>query len=203
MNDSHESPQAAAAGAAVYNKMVLGIYDLYVLGFSNRFVWRCPSARILDFYNEHVAACHLDVGVGTGYFLDKCRFPVPDPAITLVDLNPNSLQATARRIRRYSPQVHVANALEPLPLQPAAFDSIALNHLLHCLPGDTLFGTTILGRGAPQNVLARRLMSVYNAKGIFGNTNDTAAELERVLGHHFDRVSVRVTGCVAFFVGQT
>lgn len=63
--------ETIAAGAAVYSKPFLSVYDLYVLGFSNTFVWHCPARLILDFYNEHISRKHLDVGVGTGYFLDK------------------------------------------------------------------------------------------------------------------------------------
>src|SRR5918996_6376268 len=87
---------AVTAGAAIYSKPVLSVYDLYVLGFSNTFVWRCPSHLILDFYNEHISGNHLDVGVGTGYFLDKCKFPTHHPRIALADLNTNSLQATKK-----------------------------------------------------------------------------------------------------------
>jgi len=211
----------AVPSAAVYSKPVLSVYDLFVLGFSNRFAWKCPSQRILDFYNEHVSAEHLDVGVGTGYFLDKCRFPSPTPAITLADLNPNSLQRTAKRLRRYNPVTCVANVLEPLPIEPASFDSVGLNYLLHCLPGDmrskaivfrnlrpllrpggVVFGTTILGQGVPQNALARTLMRLYNARGIFGNAGDIRSDLETILQESFRDGSVRVVGCVAFFVGR-
>ena len=211
------------AGAAVYSKPVLSIYDLYVLGFSNTFAWKCPSRHILEFYNEHVSANHLDVGVGTGYFLDKCTYPTSQPRIGLLDLNENSLQATAGRLDRYSPTIHVANVFDPVAIEPAEFDSIAINYLLHCLPGNLLdkrvvfknlkpllsktggviFGTTILGQGVPHNVLGKTLMRTYNSKGIFGNTEDNLTDLETVLKEEFQASAVRVVGCVAFFVGRT
>ena len=93
-------PQDAAPGAAVYNRAVLAAYDAFVVGFSNRVAWKCPSRLLVGFYNENVSAEHLDVGVGTGYFLDKCRFPVSSPRLTLVDLNPNCLRITAKRVCR-------------------------------------------------------------------------------------------------------
>jgi len=64
--------EEVVAGQAVYSKRVLGNYDLVVLGLSNRFLWRCPTERLLEHYNRHVTENHLDVGVGTGYFLDNC-----------------------------------------------------------------------------------------------------------------------------------
>ena len=57
------------AGQAVYSPRVLRTYDLFVLGLSNRLIWKCPTKKLLAFYNEHVSGNHLDVGVGTGYFL--------------------------------------------------------------------------------------------------------------------------------------
>jgi len=42
----------AFEGAAIYNKGVLSIYDIWVLGISNTLAWECPSSQILDFYNR-------------------------------------------------------------------------------------------------------------------------------------------------------
>lgn len=225
MKTTPQQPQAtddAAAGAAVYSRPLLSVYDLFVLGFSNSFVWQCPSRLILDFYNEHVSGKHLDVGVGTGYFLDQCTIPTRTPSIALADLNPNSLDVTAKRLQRYNPSIHVANVLEPLQIEPADFDSIAINYLLHCLPGDipskavvfknlklllnqggVIFGTTILGKGIQRNVLAKTLMQIYNSKRIFANQDDNAADLESALKGNFRRRSIHVIGCVAFFAGRT
>jgi hypothetical protein len=213
---------AVAAGAAVYSKSVLSVYDLIVLGFSNTFIWKCPSRLITDFYNHHISEKHLDVGVGTGYFLDKCKFPTHTPTLALADLNPNSLSATAKRLQRYNPTSYTANVLEPLQIEPAGFDSIAINYLLHCLPGNILskevvfrnlklllnnktgviFGTTLLGKGIKRNLLAKTLMRLYNSKGIFNNAEDTAADLENVLKDNFRDYSIQIVGCAAFFVGQ-
>ncbi len=212
----------AAAGAASYSKQVLSIYDFLVLGFANTFAWKCPTRLILDFHNKHVSGKHLDVGVGTGYFLDKCQFPSSHPIITLLDLNPNCLEVTAKRIRRYNPTTFIANVLEPLQLELTDFDSVGLNYLLHCLPGTMLskgvvfenlkpllneqgvvFGTTILGQGVTHNFIARKMTSVLNSKGIFGNTNDNLEDLETILKDNFRDYSVQMIGCVALFVGRT
>lgn len=213
---------AHAPGAAIYSKRMLSIYDLFVLGFSNRFAWGCPSRLILDFYNEHVSGRHLELGVGTGYFLDKCTFPTPNPVIALADLNPNSLEKAAKRLRRYEPTTHVVNVLRPFWIKPASFDSIAMNYLLHCLPGDLqskgvvfqhlkamlnpkggeIFGATILGQGVQHNLLGRTLMTIYNAKGIFCNQQDNVSDLEHALKTHFHNVGIRIVGCGAFFVGR-
>jgi hypothetical protein len=112
--------------------------------------------------------------------------------------------------------------LEPLQIEPADFDTIALNYLLHCLPGDLLskgaafrnlkpllnnnggviFGTTILGAGTKRNFLAKILMRAYNSKRIFSNLNDNSADLESILKDSFRDYSIQIVGCVAFFVGR-
>ena len=59
-------------GAAVYSPLVLGIYDLWVLGISNRYAWRCSTtAVLLPFFRQHIGQRHLDVGVGTGFYPAK------------------------------------------------------------------------------------------------------------------------------------
>jgi SAM-dependent methyltransferase len=211
----------AAAGAAVYSRFVLSVYDLEVLGLELPFVFKCPARRILDLYDEHVSGAHLDVGVGTGYFLDRCRFPVEHPAVHLLDLNPNSLRATAARIRRYAPVTHRWNVLEPIREDLPPFGSIAATNLLHCLPGSmsskaivfenlkpflreggVLFGATVLGRGVDAGTLYRLANRAYNKRAIFCNLEDDAAGLEAALKRHFTTASVRVVGSVALFVGR-
>jgi len=209
--------QDASKGAAVYTPAALAVYDLFVLGFSNSFVWNCPSRLMLDLYDRHVSSKHLDIGVGTGYFMDRCRFPA-SPTIALLDLNPNSLAKAAARLRRYAPTCHVGNVLEPVDIGSAGFGSIALNYLLHCLPGDlksksivfqnmkpllkdggVIFGATILGRGVQHNFMAKKLMRAYNARGIFNNLDDSQEDLEAGLRANFNQCTIGVRGCVALF----
>lgn len=209
------------AGQAIYTRRLLRIYDFAVLGVSNRFVWKCPTQRLLQHYNQHVTANHLDVGVGTGYFLDKCRFPSRAPRITLMDLNQNALEFASRRIIRYEPSTYRRNVLEPISLDVAKFDSVGINYLLHCIPGSieskaisfdylkalmnpnaTLFGATLLQAEACGNWLAKRLMAYYNKKGIFSNQGDNVDSLTHALNRRFREVSVEVIGCAALFSGR-
>ena len=117
------TPEQVEAGHAFYTKRALAIYDLAILGYFSRFAWKCPSRRILEHYDEHVSTNHLDVGVGTGYFLDRCRFASPSPRLALMDLNSNCLAVAGRRIARYDPEVYRANVLEPIPFGAPKFDS--------------------------------------------------------------------------------
>lgn len=209
--------EARDAGQAIYNPLVLKLYDMWVLGISNPFIWRCPTPELIALYNRNVGARHLDIGVGSGFFLDKATWPVASPAITLADLNVNSLAAAQARIARYNPEIRRHDAFDPFP--PAApYDSVGLNYLLHCLPGDIgaksvvfdnlegvtngdtkVFGATIVQGSAPRSFAARRLMDTYNKKRIFSNAHDRASALTAELERRFAHVSVKRVGCVALF----
>ena len=209
------------SGQAVYTKRVLKAYDFVVLGVSNRFIWKCPTPQQLQHYQRHLSANHLDVGVGTGYFLDRCRFPSTPPRVALLDLNPTALEFAAQRIARYRPESYRRNVLEPITIDAPGFDSVAVNYLLHCLPGSLaskalvfdhlrplmnanamLFGATLLHHGVERGWAARRLMAVYNQKGIFSNQQDDLDTLKRELERRFDAVKVEVVGCGALFSGR-
>jgi ubiquinone/menaquinone biosynthesis C-methylase UbiE len=210
-----------AAGAAGYSKFILSIYDIEVLMFEMRFIFKCPSHNILDFYNKHISDKHLDVGVGTGYFLDKCKFPVDNPTVHLMDLNLNSLQKTSDRIKRYNPVSHNWNVLEPIQEDLPTFNSICACNLLHCLPGTMLskevvfknlkrvlnpggvfFGLTVLGQGVDAGALYRIVNPFYNRMSAFCNLNDNRSDLEKILKNNFKDYSVQVIGSVAFFAGH-
>lgn len=206
------------AGQAVYTPKMLAIYDFLVLGLSNRWIWKCPTPRLLAHYDAHVSGSHLDVGVGTGYFLDRCRFPTEAPRIALMDMNSDALQYAAQRIARYAPETYARNVLEPIDFDGAKFDSLGVNYLLHCLPGDmatkarafdflspllnrgaVVFGSTLLQGGVERSFAAQRLMAFYNSKGIFSNEEDDLETLTRELEKRFDTVSVETVGCAALF----
>ena len=217
-------PDPAHAGQAIYTPGTLALYDLVVLAVSNPLIWRCPTRRILELYDRHVATEHLDVGVGTGWYLDHCRFPRGEapPRVGLLDLNPHSLAAASRRVARYRPELYQADVLRPLRVGAEPFGSVALTYLLHCLPGaieekaavvlDNLapllrpdavvFGATLLSAGVKRSRAAGALMRAYNRKGVFSNEADSLAGLRAVLERRFRSVELEVVGCAALFVAR-
>ncbi|WP_444898420.1 class I SAM-dependent methyltransferase [Microbulbifer sp. VAAC004] len=205
-------------GQAAYSKTLLWLYDFWVLFLSNRFIWRCPTPTILQQFDENVSVNHLDVGVGTGYFMDKCHFPSPHIRLALMDLNQNCLDISAKRVARYKPILFRTNVLGEMPNDIEPFDSISVNYLFHCLPGrlsekliaidylnkllsdhGTIFGSTILHEGVYKSAIAKRLMTFYNKKGIFSNTLDSQKDLENFLQSRFSEYSIEIRGCVALF----
>ncbi|KAI0367131.1 S-adenosyl-L-methionine dependent methyltransferase [Pilatotrama ljubarskyi] len=215
------------ASATVYTKLALHLYDFVVLTFSNFFAWRCPTgSTLLPFYQQHIGeTAHLEIGVGTGYYpaasiqkLSKVKL------VTLLDLNPNTLAHAKRRLLNagYKGQLETVeqSILDPLPeSMRGKFDSVAVFYLFHCLPGTlskkatdvfarlapvlapggVIYGATILGHGVSHNWLGRRLMALYNGKGIFGNVVDSEEALRTTLQDAFEELEVRIVGVVALF----
>ncbi|MDF4248944.1 class I SAM-dependent methyltransferase [Streptomyces sp. WMMB303] len=220
------SPESAAfgfEGQPYYEHRRLRLYDAVVVHASNRVLWRCPKDRLLDHYNEWITSRHLEVGPGSGYYLDHCRFPPGgDPELTLLDLNPDPLRFAAHRLRRYTPRCVQADLLEPLSgLGAGKFTSIACNYVLHCLPrppggkqlvlkhlsrelapDGVLFGSTVLSGGVRHTALSRRFNLLYQRQGSFHNQHDSVRWLHRALEENFTSHWIEVRGSVALFAAR-
>jgi SAM-dependent methyltransferase len=214
------TPARVRAGYAPYTPALLRIYDRGVLGINSRFIWRCPVRHLREHFAAHVTSSHLDVGVGTGYFLAKATFPTESPRIALMDMSRSALDFAADRLRRYSPQTIEHNVLEPYAASIEPFSSVSMNYLLHCVPGNlrqkkvvfehlvallepggVLFGATILTHGVPTNFFSRAFLRYCWRIGIMNSEEDDLDDLRAVLDDVFDRSEVRVQGMVAIFTG--
>jgi len=207
----------AYRGQADYSRPLLRAYDRVVLGFVAWFLWRCPTDQLVARYRQRIRAPHLDVGPGTGYFLERSGLPDGSP-VTIVDPNPNVLEHASRQLGRLSVTAVEADVLKPLPVD-GPFDSAALHLVLHCLPGPlsrkalavanvaavlapsgVLFGATVLGRSGPQTWLSRRVLQAFNRRGAFDNLDDTEEGLREILAASFERVEIELLGSAALFV---
>ena len=176
-----ERDDPAYGGQSEYTPFFLRIYDPVILGFFTRVVWRCPTTRLLEGYRRHVRPLHLDVGPGTGYFLDRAGLPDGSP-VTVLDPNTNVLDHVTRRLQRLDITAVEADVCKPLPIS-GPFDSAALSGVIHCLPGPltrkagaianvaavlapdgVLFGGSILGTSGRHTRLARNLLSANNRR---------------------------------------
>ncbi|MES2209819.1 MAG: class I SAM-dependent methyltransferase [Chloroflexota bacterium] len=206
----------AYAGQKDYSRALLNLYDPLVLGPIARFVWRCPTNGLLERYRRHVRANHLDVGPGTGYFLDHSGLAAGS-AVTIVDPNRSVLRHVSRRLRQFDVTAVEADVLKPLPVA-GPFDSAALHLVIHCLPGPmsrkatavtnvaaalaptgVLFGASVLGRSGRHNWIARRFLAAFNQEGAFDNLADTEAGLREILGASFEHVELETIGSIAIF----
>jgi SAM-dependent methyltransferase len=170
----------------------------------------------VEHYRQNISRRHLDVGPGTGYFLEHAGLG-SNANVVLLDPNPHVLVHAARRLTHLAPSVVRADVCKPLPLEQR-FESAALNFVLHCLPGPmsrkagairnvaavlepggVLFGATVLGTPELHTWLSRMALRYTNQHGIFDNLSDTAAGLHDILQASFKDVTVKLEGSVAVF----
>ncbi len=217
---SMDRDDPAYPGQRDYTGTILRLYDPWVLGFSARFIWRCPTPRLVEGYRQHIHDRHLDVGPGTGYFIERAGLPERS-RVTILDPNPNVLAHVSRRLRRLDVTAVEADVLKPLPVD-GPFDSAALHLVIHCLPGPlsrkaaavanvaavlaptgVLFGASVLGDSGPHTWAARRMLDVFNGQGGFDNRGDTEEGLREILAASFDHVELETVGSIAIFAATS
>ena len=203
-------------GQRDYTRPLLTLYDPVVLGAFASVVWRCPTSRLIAGYREHIRDRHLDVGPGTGYFLERSGLP-DGSRVTIVDPNANVLEHASRRLRRLDVTGVQADVLKPLPVE-GPFDSAVLHLVIHCLPGPmtrkaaavahvaavmaptgVLFGASVLGTSAPHTWLSRRVLDLFNRRHAFDNLADSEQGLRDILGASFHQVELETVGSIAIF----
>jgi len=203
-------------GQSGYNPALLAIYDVWVLKFMARAVWKCPIAPAVARYRQHLGPRHLDVGPGTGYFIEQAAPPV-GTEITLLDPNTHVLKHASKRLAEWTPVAVEADVMKPLPVE-GGYDSVALSFVLHCLrepmsnkatairniadvlvPDGVLFGGTVLGTREPHTRAARAFLWAFNKQGGFDNRDDTVEGLHQILNASFQHVEIERMGSAAMF----
>jgi ubiquinone/menaquinone biosynthesis C-methylase UbiE len=174
---------------------------------------------VVERYRRHLGRRHLDVGPGTGYFIEKAA-PPAGTELTLLDPNPHVLRRASRRLAAMHPTTVEADVMKPLPVD-GPFDSAAVNYVLQCLrgpdankaiavrnvadvlsPEGVLFGGTVLGLAEHHTPQARAVLWAFNKRGDFDNLGDTADGIRRILEESFQRVELDVIGSVAHFTAR-
>jgi 2-polyprenyl-3-methyl-5-hydroxy-6-metoxy-1,4-benzoquinol methylase len=216
--DSDARAAALNRSQRFFNKASLFVYDFVLYGVISQYAWGCSIERLDSHYRRYLGSNHLEVGVGTGFLLNRAAFDSPSPRVALMDLSPACIEATAEKVARYAPETYLQNLLQPIEAKIAPFDSIAINSVMHCVPGGfkekgiaflhlrtlmsagcVLFGTTVLSDGVRKNWLAKPFMWLMNFLGVFNNRADNADDLKAYLQAHFQIVEFEVVGVAAFF----
>lgn len=214
------SSSTISAGARYYGRLTLPLYDHAVLRTVVQYAWCCPLELEQELYNKSIGPRHLDVGVASGYFLHKARWPVEKPEIVLMDLNPNSTKYAAERLRRYNVTEVVGDALEPFPVT-GKFDSVGMFHLLHCIPGDlkekavalknagkvlkpngVVFGANVTPVDSQPNAFAKLVLGLSHRLGALNNQHDSHADMEEALDMTFHDFKLEKVGCLSLREGR-
>ncbi|KAF2969613.1 hypothetical protein GQX73_g4020 [Xylaria multiplex] len=228
MLTTSQTPPKPGLYTTIYTPTFLSIiYDVVVLRFNLRYMWRCRTDTVLEpFFAESFSRRHLDIGVATGYFLavalSRPFRAQAKHSITLVDLNPSPLEAAKGRILSKAPnaivETVVADVTQPPPeaLQNSVFDSISMFNLFHCIPGNekleafrlykdllsdrgVLTGCTVLGGSHATNWTNYLYVKLYNRLGIFHNWNDTKEDFVHALEENFEEVETTLVGMTLLF----
>ena len=207
-------------GYDYYTPGTLRIYDLYVLSFNNRFVWRCPTYKLRALFARLATPRHCDIGVGSGYFLKRQHAKTPFEHVHLVDAS----AATIERVRHILPDLAITSDCSDVSRGiaeiAAPVTSVSLNYLLHCMagpvenkeavlaglgniavPGAVVFGSTIVNDPKYQSWLARRMLATFNRTGIFDTSDDSSENICKMLNRHLDNLRTTICGSVLIFEG--
>lgn len=166
----------------------LPLYDVFVNKINCHYVWKCNEKHIFLHYEKNIGRNHLEIGPGTGYFLQR-KYPVFH--LTLMDINKDTLQYTKKNLKgNYQ---HISVIEHDIFKQPKRLDrvnSVGINYVLHCVPGTletkletlinnihvgkdtTFFGATVIQDDTNQNFLSRTELYLLNKYKIFHNQND-------------------------------
>ena len=205
------------AGARYYGALTLPLYDAAVLNVAVPYAWGVPLDAERDMYRRLVGARHLDIGVATGYFLRKALEGRDRAEITLMDLNENATRYAARKLSGFDVTEAVGDVREPFPVS-GPFDSIAMFHLLHCVPGPiaekavafdhaiavlaeggVCFGASVTPRGQRLNPFGKLVLRASNAAGALNNAEDSHADLRAEIERRFRDARVELRGAMTLW----
>lgn len=72
-NDVRIAEIKTARSQRYFNRLSLFFYDALLYGVISKYAWGSSTALLDAHYARDVSANHLEVGVGTGYLLDRVR----------------------------------------------------------------------------------------------------------------------------------
>lgn len=206
-------------GQMFFSTMSHRLYDTGLYKFVTGSIWRCPTALLLDNYADNISNNHLEVGVGSGYFLQRTLCAEFLDRLLLSDLNRRCLAKSGARLAAFAPEMLEHNIQQPLPISARGFKSVGMNYVLHCIPGrfsrnqaifqnvhaaleeeGVFFGATLIPDKFRDGIASWLLMRALNGLGIFNNSNHRVDELKGALKVYFSKVEVSMVGNAAVFV---
>ena len=203
-------------GARDYGAVTLPLYDAAVLNIAVPYAWGIPLAEERAMYARCLGRRHLDVGVATGYFLQKTAKGRCEE-ITLMDLNPNATRYAANKLAEFKVTQATGDALNPFPVD-GPFDSIGLCHLIHCMPGTipekeqvfdhaiaklapggVIFGASVTPKDRPLNPFGKLVLGGSNRRGALNNLHDSHDELRHAIESRFHNATISLKGVMTIW----
>ena len=188
------------------------LYDLLVNKINCRFIWRCHENNIHQNYNKCISKNHLEIGPGTGYFIEKYKFN----KLLINDINKNILQYSSLYLKTHNPKLIQCNLFNQ-KLNVKNINSIGINYVLHCVPGKLedklfklinnleyknklcLFGATVINDPEYNNIFSKYMIFWLNYMNIFNNKNDYSYNLVKKCEANNLNIEWKIIGCVMIF----
>lgn len=193
-------------------------YDRIVNDFNCKHVWKCSTKNIIDNYQKNISNNHLEIGPGTGFFLNKKNTGINFKKLTLVDVNKDILQFSKKNLEQYYSNIEILHSdlFSQKISESIYFESVGVNYVLHCVTGNlqtkldnlidnlgnnkyNLFGASVICDPLHMNTIAEYELIFLNTLGIFNNNEDTYYELEEYLNNRNIKFSLKKQGYVAIF----
>lgn len=197
----------------IFSTMSHRFYDFIVYRFISPYIWQCDTESIVKRYRQNLSNNHMEVGVGTGFLIKRSKPACQQFSLTLMDFNKSCLFKSADYLHEYHPDLQLQNILEPFQQNRKHYDSIGMNYMLHCVPGNfvtkavvfdhvynalnhggVFFGMTLLNKGSHRNTLSKMLMKCLNTFRIFTNQNDNLDDFVTALRQRFNNAEISIQG---------
>ena len=196
-------------------------YDHIVNRINCLYAWKCSENYIINHYRSNISSYHLEIGPGTGYFLKRhnLRKNLSIQQLTLLDINENILDYSKKHLKNdYDHDIqtlHYDIFSKKIP-EHIKFNSVGINYVLHCIPGNlqhnidilinnlgnngyNLFGATVICDPLYMNPIAEYELMLLNSLGIFNNRNDTYDQFNEYLINNNIRHNIVKRGYVTIF----
>jgi ubiquinone/menaquinone biosynthesis C-methylase UbiE len=96
-----------------YSKLIFSVYDRFLLNYALPLIWKVKKSDVQLFYQNHISSDHLDIGAGTGYFIQNCEHLPANFKLSVMDINPICLKICEIQLQKFNPILQEQDGLTP------------------------------------------------------------------------------------------
>lgn len=190
-------------------------YDFLVNDINCNYAWRCNKSNIFNLYKNNIKSNHLEIGPGSGYFLmqnDNLKIR----NLYLMDINQPILNESKKNLElKYSNTQVINHDIFKKPIKIENLESVGINYVLHCVPGNleykfenllknlptnvNIFGATVINDSDKQTSLSQAELYFLNSKGIFNNNQDYSEDFLNFMLNQKINFNHKIIGNVLIF----
>lgn len=190
-------------------------YDFLVNDINCNYVWRCNKSNIFNLYKNNIKLNHLEIGPGSGYFLMQ-NYNLKIRNLYLMDINQPILNESKNNLKSKYSNIQVINHdIFKKPIKIENLESVGINYVLHCVPGNleykfenllknlpinvNIFGATVINNSDKQTYLSKTELYFLNNRGIFNNHQDYSEDFLNFMINQKLNFTHQIVGNVLIF----